>query len=279
MVKLYAFGDPYLVDEDGSHLDGLIRQTKRFAVLIYLLCADQTHPHRSDELVAFFWPEADGKRGRNALRQTLFVIRDQLGPDIIIRNGSEEIRLNPHRIGSDVGLFRREFRKGALEPALALHKAPFLSGFFLDGCAEFEFWMEHVREELQEMAAKAVRNLAHISEGDRDLEASLHWWRVALAMRPYDEEIARRIMALLASSGNRGEAISAFRRFRERMAGELGLEPSAKTLRLAEDITDGRFDRGSQWIGDRRARGPGADSTADGVRKPHFRRSSDGSVF
>ncbi len=278
MFRLHAFGDPFLVTDAGVRVSGLTRQTKRFALLIYLLCDDHHQPHRRDELVAIFWPEADARRGRNALRQALFVIRDELGQEVIRANGPHEVWADSDSIDCDAAAFGRAIRAGHLEAALALYREDFLAGFSVCDCPEFDAWVEERRVELAGQAASAARNLAHVAEGKQDLSSALHWWRRALSLRPFDEVIIRRIMALLAGSGNRGAAIAEFERFRERLYTELGLRPSWESLELADTISVKESDGIDQWIGDRRRRDstpppPGPTDPSD--QELHWRRPWD----
>jgi DNA-binding SARP family transcriptional activator len=279
MLKLYAFGDPYLKGDGDPSLSRLMRQTKRFALLIYLLCDDRERPHRREEITALFWPEADGAGGRNNLRQSLHGIRSLLGAEAIIGNGNDNLRVNQDRIQADVVLFRKRLQEGWPESGLRLYKAPFLSGFFLNDCPGFEAWVEETREELHSTAVAAAMDLAHTSEGQRDLEASLYWWRVAQSHTPYDERILRRIVSLWAGSGNLTRAQAEIRRFKARMHEELGMPVSAETERLADQITGGTFDTEKQWVGDRRARPSVEGTAAQPLPRQRVRRTSDPPEF
>lgn len=202
--------------------------------------------------MATFWPEADGPHGRNALRQALHVIREEVGPQVLFPNGREELWLDPLHFESDVQLFIRALHRGSPERALELYEGDFLNGFFVQDCPEFEFWVADRRAHLKELAARASRDLAHQAEGKDAADEALFWWRRTMDFRPYDEALIRRVIALLAGTGNRGEAIAEFESFRLRLESELGVEPSDVTLRLLEQTLSGRPEDIRQWIGDRR---------------------------
>lgn len=74
----------------------IIRQPKRRALLAYLAIEYPGRFCRRDTLLAMFWPEEDLASGRNCLNQTLHGLRTQLGHDVIISRGKEELGLNPH---------------------------------------------------------------------------------------------------------------------------------------------------------------------------------------
>jgi DNA-binding SARP family transcriptional activator len=253
MLELRGFGDPQLLGMDGLPFTSITRQNKRFALLIFLACDGQTISHRREELLSVFWAESDHASGRNALRQSIHVLRDRLGPDLIRGNGSEEVWVDESAIRCDVASFIRAIGQGSLERALQEYRADFLLGFEVQGCPEFGAWADQRRTDLKNLAANTARDLAHRAEGVRDLESALHWWKRALRLRPFDEAVVRRVMSLLAWMENRGGAVAEFESFRRRLDTELGLEPSQATLRLKEMITDSRLDEVRQWVGDRRA--------------------------
>jgi len=216
-----------------------------------------------------FWPEADQQRGRNALRQAIHVIRDNLGSEILLGNGDQELRINRQVLESDVARFSRAIAHGSYEAALSLHQTEFLLGFHLTGAEEFEIWADHRRDHLRKLASCAAVNLARSAEGMRNLSDALYWWRRAMELQPFDEFFLRRTLTLLAFSGNRGVALSEFERFRRRLLLELEIEPSPETLTLAEKIGSCMLQSVPQWVGNRRY----TDAIANG--QMHRRRVTD----
>ena len=268
MIYLRTLGEPAVLNEDGSRLDDLVRQTKRFSLLLYLVCDERQRPHRRDELLAMFWPEGDVNRGRNALRQTLHSLRTTLGSHVIPGNGSEEIWIPQDQISSDVRTFSAAMEENAPETALALYRGDFLSGFFLSDSPGFEDWVENRRRELHELAFRAAEDLAFRAEDARDLSDALHWWRRALDLHPFDEILIRRLMVLLAGSGNRGQAMAEFLSFRRSVQRELDAAVSKETLELAKRISEGAQAFHLEWLRDRRR-------NHHRTAPPHQRRSSD----
>lgn len=259
MFRMCAFGDPILTDEDGNPLNGIMRRTKLFALLIFLACDRLNRPHRREEIVATFWPDSDASKGRNSLRQSVHIIRDELGPDILNGNGSQDLWVNRARFSCDVEAFAQAVDSGWPEAALEAYKADFLEGFSLPESPDFGAWADERRDDLRVTAAKLARGLALQAEEKRDVPSALVWWRRTLRHRPFDEAVIRRIGSLLAWSGNRGQAVSELEAFAARMAAELGLPPSQETFDLLEEISSGRIDHIPQWPGNRSShwsRGP-----------------------
>src|SRR5688572_7918656 len=78
-------------------------QRRPLALLAVLAAAGERGVSR-DQLLLYFWPDSDVERARNALRQTLFRLRRDLGPkDPVI--GSTELRLDPSVVTSDLAEF------------------------------------------------------------------------------------------------------------------------------------------------------------------------------
>ena len=88
-------------------------------------------------------------------------------------------------------------------------------------------------------AATALRRLtqAHSARGQyRDARAYAWRW---VALEPWQELAHQRLLAVLALSGRRTEALAQFEACREMLHEEYGVEPSAKTVRLWHQIREG----------------------------------------
>ena len=59
MMILQTLGSIRLVRDDGTEMDELLRQPKRFALLAYLASPRPGVWHRRDVLLAVFWPNLD----------------------------------------------------------------------------------------------------------------------------------------------------------------------------------------------------------------------------
>src|ERR1051326_3952393 len=69
MIELRVLGEIGLRVMHGGALHAVAAQPKRMALLVYLALASPRGFHRRDQLLALFWPEADGTRARGALRK------------------------------------------------------------------------------------------------------------------------------------------------------------------------------------------------------------------
>jgi DNA-binding SARP family transcriptional activator len=209
MITLRTLGAIGLATDDGRALDGLLRQPKRFAVLAYLACPRPGTWHRRDTLMAMFWPELDSQRARGALRNALYVIRQQVGAEVVRTRGDDEVSLDPGVLQCDAGEFRGRLEADRVEDALALWQGDFLPGLFIPDAAEFEHWLDTERRGLREGGAMVLAraSLARETHGDLGGAASLQARLVDLD--PADEGAARRLITLFDRLGQRSKAEAA----------------------------------------------------------------------
>jgi DNA-binding SARP family transcriptional activator len=93
LVQLDAAG------QSGAPL--LAAQPKRLALLVYLALARPHGPQRRDTLLALLWPEASQEKGRQVLRQTVYLLRQALGAEAIVSRGDEDLGIDPGLLDCD----------------------------------------------------------------------------------------------------------------------------------------------------------------------------------
>ena len=89
-----------------------------------------------ERIVAYLWPEHPSESARRLLSEALYVLRRELG-DQVIESSGDQLVLGS-RIWCDVDAFRRAMDDGNTEAALALYHGPLLDGWFLREAPEFE---------------------------------------------------------------------------------------------------------------------------------------------
>ncbi|MGH7564337.1 MAG: AfsR/SARP family transcriptional regulator, partial [Gemmatimonadota bacterium] len=234
MNELRVLGTVDLRDESGTTFGEVLAQPKRLALLAYLAVARPRGHQRTDPLLALFWPELEATLARAALRQSVYFLRRHLGAEAVVSRGrGEELAVAPDT-WCDAVAFGEALDDGRPEDALELYRGPLLDGFHVAGAAEeFEHWVDAERERLELRAVRAARDLSDQAEKDGDRTGAIRWARRALALRPLDEEAMRRLMRLLDGSGDRAGALNAYVDFVALLQGDLGVEPSAVSQRLA----------------------------------------------
>lgn len=103
----------------------------------------------------------------------------------------------------------------------------------------FEDWALLIRDRLQRQAATALQRLVETSAaaGDYDRACAYAWrW---IELEPWQEDAYQHLMRVLALNGQRTTALAQYDACRDILEREFGVEPSAQTLRLYEQIRDG----------------------------------------
>ena len=200
-------------------------QPKRLALLCHLTLAGSRGFHRRDSLVALFWPELDETHARQSLRQALTAIRT-LDDRLVVTQGDEEVGIVPGMLSCDVVAFDQAIEQGELATAVERYNGPFLNGFFLNDCPEFERWVEGERVRLNGLAAEAAWKLA---EAEPVPAAAVSWARRAWALQPDDEGALRRLVTVLDRAGDRAGALREYEAFARRLREQYQAEPAPET--------------------------------------------------
>ena len=246
---------------------------KVLALLAYLV-VEAGRPHRRETLAGLLWPDSPERAARASLRRALSELRRTLGD----RSGGTE-RSVPAFLSStrdtiqfnadsdywlDVASFRALLEGGTdeecsdpeLNQAVGLYRGQFMEGFFLKDSAPFEDWCALVRERLQRQMLRALTHLADRCEQRGELAQAVEHARRHVELEPWEEAAHRRIMRLLAISGQRGAALAQYESCRQMLAQELGVEPATETRDLYERIRDGTLQIQPPSVPPRQAREP-----------------------
>lgn len=123
-----------------------------------------------------------------------------------------------------------------LETGIALYQGDFLSGFDLPDCLDFTDWVMRRRAKLQEGAMEALDYLADYWMQRGEYERALHYARQQLVLEPWWEEAHRRVMTILALSGQRSAALGQYYQCRQTLHTYLDILPDAETETLYRRI-------------------------------------------
>lgn len=226
------------VSRDGVPVTGF-RSRKALALLGYLAVRRQPIPR--DQLIALLWEDQPEERGRANLSWVLNRISTLLpGCLQADRNVAELLRSPAYELDTDT--FDRLLATGealALAAALALYRGELMDGISLDGCAEFELWLEGERERWRQRAMQAAEALSAHHSRRGEYRQALDAAQRLLALEPWQESAHRQVMDLLAHCGQRTTALEQFETCRRILARELGVKPAPETLALYERIRAG----------------------------------------
>ena len=150
-------------------------QPKRLALLIYLALAEPPGPKRRDALLALLWPESEQDKGRQVLRQTVYLLRQSLGAAAIVSVNDEDLALDPGIVSCDARRFESLLAKGDLRAALEVYRGDFLDGFFVPGVSqEFEEWVAATRHRLRGRASTAAWTMAANDERNGHASSAMY---------------------------------------------------------------------------------------------------------
>ena len=215
----------------------------RKALAIVALVAAEGRPFAREELAAMFWPDADDEAARGALRRTLSALRTAIGPVGFV---IERARVSMDPATSQVDLVELERlatsdRLADLEAAAALARGPFMAGFALRDSPDFDDWQAARAVRVEHLVGDVLDRLASSRSASGDPAGAIEAARRRVDLDPLDEPGQRRVMDLLARSGDRSGAIRQYRSLVALFDRELGVAPLRQTTDLYEAIREDRL--------------------------------------
>lgn len=253
LPRLILFGSPHLL-VDGT--PAALARRKSMALLAYLCI--ENRPHERDSLATLLWPERGQAQAHQNLRSCLQDIGSHITTQILLAD-RECVSVIPGALDVDVATFLRKAAPCAghdaedscgdciprLRDAAGLASRPFMEGFSLSGCPEFDEWQTSMGAVLAGQAASVARRLARGMERDGLQEQAAEYVRRWIASDPFDEEARRAIMRIQAKSGKFAAAAGSYRDWRDTAARELGSAPEPETEALWARLYAERRNAGS----------------------------------
>ena len=200
---------------------------KAAALLAYLVVAPAAV--RREELAALLWSP---DRLAN-VRQALYTLRSLPGADEWLDDGVKRVSV---RAVSDVGRLREADGNDLAALVDGLGGTELLAGFGARLPSEYLEWLTRERASSADLVRSALAERAAQLEGQGEAKRALELTVRAQALDPYDEELQRSAMRLAYVSGAADVALASFAAFTERLAVDLGAEPSSETAELARRI-------------------------------------------
>jgi DNA-binding SARP family transcriptional activator/tetratricopeptide (TPR) repeat protein len=237
MIKFSILGSPVLNDSAGNEIGPVLAQPKRLALLAFLALAEREDFLRRDTLLAMFWPDSDEERARTALRQAIRFLRSNLGDDIFITRGNDEIGLNQDRITCDVRLFFDALKENNPELAFEYYRGDLLPGLIITGCSDFEDWLSERRNRMRVLASSAALRAGKTSDAAGNLPEAVVYVRRSHELTPGDESILQYLLSLLDRSGNRSAALRVYEHFSRKLREDFDADPSPETTALINRIS------------------------------------------
>jgi len=162
--RLLTLGGFTLVSSSPHSSDPLLGPGKPLALLLYLHGAPTRKASR-EHLIDLLWADLEPLAARHAFRQTLWYIRQHLGPTSIhADNGDVTLGLS---LTCDRDEFVRAVSDGRDEEAVTIYQGHFLPEFAVPGGLEFDHWADAERSRLRLMFLRAAETVvrARLSTG------------------------------------------------------------------------------------------------------------------
>ena len=236
-LEIYALGGGRVV-RDGKEISSSDWRAAMAKELFFYILLNG--PVERDAIGLVFWPDLPAKKMIDNFHSTLYRIRRAVGEGVVV---VEEGR---YRLGDvdywfDVEEFEALVEQARLLPyhdwraeELWRRAVAFYQGDFLPEVSRL--WCVPKREVLRQMYVEALIGVGRCHMARREWEEAIEWFRRALEVDELREDVHRQIMLCYKEAGRRSEAILQYRRCREVLLRELGVEPSDETEALFEEI-------------------------------------------
>lgn len=224
---------------DGRSLDlGHSRQRSILATLLM----EANRPVTVDQLVDYVWGGSPPQRGRDVLYSYMSRLRTVLAPlpDVAIERRSGGYTLMVERDRVDLHRFRRLVSAARSEnddeAALALYDVA-IGLWRGDAFADLDTpWLAARR-----VALETERYAAQLDHTDLALRVGRHTELITeltarTTAHPLDERAAGQLMLALYRAGRQADALRHYQRIREKLADELGSDPSPSLRELHQQI-------------------------------------------
>ena len=236
-LRVFALGGFNLV-RDGEPMRFTGKTQQRPLDLLKLVVSLGSTDIDAESVMAALWPDADGAAAKSSFDSAMFRLRKLLDVEDALQLASSKVSLNRSLVWTDVGALDAALDSASdAPPALAAQRILAAYTGPLLGTEESP-WLAKPRDALRARVVRALTDVGQKLEHAGDFARAADVYRRALETDNLSESLYRGLMRALAATGDRAEAMNAFRRCRELLSIVLGIKPSAETNRLYQDIAN-----------------------------------------
>lgn len=251
------------VEVDGRIVSDKDWRKRKARLLFAMLCARNGKDVPRDQLLDYLWPDMDQDQARNNLYVVWSSMKHALTPALgrgedcpYVENRRGVCRTVPGRVVTDLEEFERKLEEAtrarsegddaaelvALQRASELYRGDLLPG------EAYDDWFATLRERCRHDYEDAMLRAAALQEQRGDVRGALGLLRRALVHDPWREDLYQAALRLQIVAGQRSAAIETYLTCRTRLVEDLGIDPSAETTRLYEQVL-GMEDGLSDYMG------------------------------
>ena len=213
--------------------------SKKNRALLAVLALSPGQTVTRERLASLLWGDHGEEQARNSLRQSLAVLRKELGPSLAesIQSQNDVLTLRMREIVVDAltvlqGMDQEDI--SVLRKAARSYSGELLADLALRDEA-FGEWLAAERSRLKSAAIKLYDKLVEREYGDDRIDAA----QQLLAIDCLREASHRSLMYAYAAQGDKALALKQFEQCRAILHEQLGVEPSAETQELRRQIAEG----------------------------------------
>ncbi len=246
-LEIHLFGQ-FEVFVDGQILSETEIKGRKARLLLKLVAHQRNFQMVREHATDTLWPELDTDRAKDQLYKALHHIRkafakhNEEAKDWITMT-DDLIRIDPpERVITDVKLFEKAARAGIkdqniseLERAVSMYSGEFLP---MDRYAQ---WASLPREHYRQLYLDVLTTLGKQYENRGDLSEAAEMLRQALEKEPTLETAHRGLMRVFAKKGQATRAFHQYEVCREVIGKELGVDPSAETMKTLDNVREGQL--------------------------------------
>ena len=215
--------------------------TLRSQALLSYLLIHRDAPQSRQRLAFQLWTDSTDTQARTNLRKELsYLRRDLPEADQFLRIESKTLQWLPtDPFTLDVIAFETavkaaetddsDTQQSHLEQAIALYR-----GELLPGCEDE--WILVERNRLQQLYVRALEQLIECLKAQQDYRLALNYAQQLLRMDTLNESAYCTLMRLYHLNGDRANALQVYHRCMAVLCEELGVDPSATTRKLYEQL-------------------------------------------
>jgi TolB-like protein len=233
--SINLLGNPSVHAPDGSARQ--IRTQKALGLLALIATAGASGMTR-ERAAGMLWSRSPEPQARTNLRQALASLKKSLRPGVnILRSSGPVLFLCPDHAVSDIDRL-----SASTDPTDPAARRDFLlsAGVFLDGIAidepDFEDWLAGERTHYRALRISAMFALTDTCIGEGELDGALALARGLLSADNYDEAAHRLAMQVYLARDEPVKALQQFNSMETVLLSELGIQPSAASRDLKEQI-------------------------------------------
>jgi DNA-binding SARP family transcriptional activator/Flp pilus assembly protein TadD len=220
--------------------------------LFYRLTAHR-QPVTRDQLCFLFWPDSPNHEARRNLTRLLTHLRHALqvavpgaGSWLILCEDS--VALDTEHIWADTAALEMAVHNPELlEDCIEQVHGPFLQGFTLAGCPEYNLWVESEQRWLVRIVLEQMAALVETHSREGHLARAIFYANRYLEQDNLSEEMHRKLIELYAASGDRSAAMRQYDECAGILEKELGVSPLPETQAACRAAMSEHFSRGGPY--------------------------------